>query len=122
MQAYGFHEKVDALIDQVMSLPQAYEGFICRSASKPMAKSGRRCPTRSEYIGVTKNGKRWQAMVNVGLKKVYIASYRSERDAAVCFDLHSLMLHSLTAKVNFDYTKEELLQLLHAYRENGLVH
>ena len=35
--------------------------------------------------------------------KTYIGTYRSEAQAARAFDFYSLLLHSTTAKTNFDY-------------------
>lgn len=61
-------------------------------------------------------------MINVGPKKVYIASYNTEIDAAVAFDVHCILLHAFTAKVNFDYTKVELIEIFRTYKSNGYIY
>lgn len=74
---------------------------------------------RSMYIGVAKNGPNWQALISINKRKTYIGTYRTEFEAAMVFDFYSLMLHSVKAKTNFDYSKDQICQMVMNYRENG---
>ena len=56
---------------------------------------------RSQFIGVLRNGKRWQVLINVGKKKKYIGTYAEEKEAAVVHDFYSIGLNGLNAKTNF---------------------
>lgn len=67
---------------------------------------------RSNYIGVTRNGKKWQALVVYNNEKIYIGSFQSEIVAAVTFDFFSMVLHFKNPKVNFYYTTNELREMI----------
>lgn len=70
---------------------------------------------RSAYIGVSRNGPNWQSMISINKRKSYIGTYPTEMEAAVAFDLYSLLIHGLSAKTNFSYTKPQLVELLSNY-------
>ena len=63
-------------------------------------KSGR----RSSYIGVSKNGDVWQALIVIDSKKTYIGSYYTEEEAAIAYDFYSIVIKQFAEKTNFDYT------------------
>jgi len=46
----------------------------------------------SKFIGVSKNGDNWQAMINNGNGKKYIGTYPTEVEAASAYDLYFLAL------------------------------
>ena len=48
---------------------------------------------RSSYIGVSKNGKNWQVLINCGKDKKYIGTYTDEKEAAIAYDFFSICLH-----------------------------
>jgi hypothetical protein len=72
---------------------------------------------RSKYIGVSRNGPHWQALIAIKKRKTYIGTYDNQEDAARAFDFYSLLLHSLTAKTNFNYTKGEVLEMIEKFRD-----
>lgn len=56
---------------------------------------------RSNFIGVSKNGPSWQAMITVNKHKTYIGTYKDERDAAIAFDFYSTLIYNMNGKTNF---------------------
>lgn len=73
---------------------------------------------RSSYIGVTKNGDKWQALISINNRKTYINSYKTQHEAASAYDMHSIILHSLRAKTNFGYSKEEIMEMINQFSRN----
>ena len=71
---------------------------------------------RSRFIGVSKNGPNWQALISVNKKKMYVGTYDTEVGAAKAFDMFSLILNKLSAVTNFSYTRPEILNLAEEYR------
>ena len=51
-------------------------------------------------------------------KKIYIGSYRSEKEAAIAFDFYCILHHSLKAKTNFSYTKDCIINMIAGYLQN----
>uniref|UniRef100_A0A7S3N4K7 AP2/ERF domain-containing protein n=1 Tax=Euplotes harpa TaxID=151035 RepID=A0A7S3N4K7_9SPIT len=76
---------------------------------------------RSRFIGVSKNGPSWQAMITVNRRKTYIGTYKTERDAAIAFDFYSMLVHRMEGKTNFSYTKEQLWQMVGNFSDNNQV-
>jgi hypothetical protein len=74
---------------------------------------------RSSYIGVSKNGPNWQAMISICKKKAYIGTYQSERDAGIAFDFYSILIHAMDAKTNLSYSKEDIMQMIYSFKRNG---
>ena len=72
---------------------------------------------RSQYIGVSRNGPSWQALIAIKKRKTYIGTYDDQDEAARAFDFYSMLLHSLTAKTNFSYTKREVLDMIDRYSD-----
>ena len=70
-------------------------------------RSTRIGPERSRFIGVSKNGPNWQALISINKRKTYIGSFCSELEAAKAFDKYSILMNNLTAKTNFSYNKTE---------------
>ena len=73
---------------------------------------------RSHYIGVSKNGDVWQALIMIDKKKTYIGTYRTEVDAAKAYDFYAIALKHLSAKTNFDYTLNEIKNMVANYYTN----
>lgn len=76
---------------------------------------------RSKFIGVSKNGKNWQVLINVDNEKKYIGTYLSQKEAAVTYDLYSFALHGPKAKTNFTYSALQLLRLVEEYLETKTI-
>ena len=75
---------------------------------------------RSRYIGVLKNGRRWQTLVNEGRTKKYIGTYSTEVEAAVVYDFYSIGLNGFSAKTNFNYSSSQVRTMILSYLSNNL--
>ena len=65
----------------------------------------------STMIGVSRNGKKWQAVIKDKKKKRYIGLYADIEEAGRAFDKETMLMHGTKARTNFDYTREELFSL-----------
>lgn len=74
---------------------------------------------RSKFIGVSKNGNHWQSLIVINNTKVYMGTYKTEQEAARIFDFHSMVVHYKCAKVNFDYSANDLMRMIKIFKENG---
>jgi hypothetical protein len=72
----------------------------------------------SKFIGVSRNGDNWQAMINNGGGKQYIGTYSSEKWAAIAYDFHCLTLHQCSRKTNFSYNVSIFEKIASHYFEN----
>ena len=54
-------------------------------------------------------------------KKRYIGCFKTEIEAARMYDYFSIMHYGLKAKVNFDYTKTQLLKLCDSFEALDIV-
>ena len=75
---------------------------------------------RSIFIGVSKNGPSWQSMITVEKRKIYIGTYKTEREAAVAFDFYSILIHTMEGKTNFSYTKGQLYEMINNYNNKKI--
>jgi hypothetical protein len=71
-------------------------------------------PRGSKYRGVSKNGSQWQVLIMVKKKKRYLGSFSNEEEAARAYDKVALQHHGIKAKTNYDYTKEEVAEIMAA--------
>ena len=71
-------------------------------------------PRGSKYRGVSRNGSQWQVLIMVEKKKRYVGSFSNEEEAARAYDKVALQHHGIKAKTNFDYSKEELENILNS--------
>ena len=69
-------------------------------------------PRGSKFRGVSRNGNQWQVLIMVNKKKRYVGSYSKEEEAARAYDKVALQNHGSKAKTNFDYTKQEVEDIL----------
>jgi len=70
---------------------------------------------RSKFIGVLKNGFRWQVLINAGRVKKYIGTFWDEKEAAVVHDFFSIGLNGLKAKTNFSYSQDIIVEMIENY-------
>ena len=68
----------------------------------------------SKYRGVSRNGNQWQVLIMVNKKKRYIGTYLTEEQAARAYDRAALQNHLYKAKTNFDYTPEEIKEIINS--------
>mmetsp|Transcript_20264 Transcript_20264/g.19941 ORF Transcript_20264/g.19941 Transcript_20264/m.19941 type:complete len:276 (-) Transcript_20264:85-912(-) len=66
----------------------------------------------SKYWGVSKNKSKWQVMITLNHFKEYQGGFESEEAAARMYDKKSICTFGLKAKINFDYTRDEVLSIL----------
>lgn len=60
--------------------------------------------------------------MSINKKKTYIGTYLTDTEAAIAFDFHSILEHSLSAKTNFSYTKQLLEEMVANFEEyNGVL-
>ena len=71
-----------------------------------------RKPRGSKYRGVSKNGRNWQVLIVVKKQKKYLGSYSNEEEAARAYDKIALQNLGFNAITNYDYTKEEIDEIL----------
>eukprot|EP00343_Euplotes_focardii_P004125 CAMPEP_0205813654 /NCGR_PEP_ID=MMETSP0205-20121125/18365_1 /ASSEMBLY_ACC=CAM_ASM_000278 /TAXON_ID=36767 /ORGANISM="Euplotes focardii, Strain TN1" /LENGTH=223 /DNA_ID=CAMNT_0053096063 /DNA_START=1 /DNA_END=669 /DNA_ORIENTATION=+ len=79
------------------------------------------CRRRSQYTGVSRNGRNWQVLVNMGKEKKYIGSYTSEKEAALSYDFYTICLHKMKAKTNFSYTNTLIEHMIENFYSSGNV-
>ena len=109
-----FKERISwllGLLDQVYDS----ESIVVGQARKIQRKY--RSERRSSYIGVSKNGPNWQAMISSAKMKSYIGTYVSEFEAAEMFDLYSLLVNGFSAKTNFSYSKAGIIDLINKHQQ-----
>ena len=70
---------------------------------------------RSKYIGVLRNRDKWQVLINEGNKKKYIGTYMTEIEAAVVSDFYSIGINGLSAKTNFSYNHDQVMEMINQY-------
>ena len=117
LQTINFNKLIERLIHD-LNLIHHYSDEVVIGKNKSN-RSANRSFRRSRFIGVSKNGPNWQALISINKKKTYIGTYRSEVQAAKAFDFYSLLLHSVTAKTNFDYTKAEVSEMIEKFQESN---
>jgi len=108
-----------------ISLRKAYdepdkEATIFKRTSKSIIAPGHRpVKPRSNFIGVSKNGNHWQSLIVINNTKVYLGTYKTQKEAAVMFDFHSLVVHYKWAKVNFNYSADDLIKMIQVFKQNS---
>ena len=116
LQTINFSKLTERLLHE-LNLIQRFSDEVVIGKSKSN-RNANRSFRRSLFIGVSKNGPNWQALISINKRKTYIGTYRSEAQAARAFDFYSLLLHSTTAKTNFDYTKSDILAMIEKFQES----
>ena len=86
----------------------------CNMESNDFCSEKSKKPRGSKFRGVSRNGNQWQVLIMVNKKKRYVGSYSKEEEAARAYDKVALQNHGSKAKTNFDYTKQEVENILAA--------
>ena len=66
---------------------------------------------KSKYRGVSKNGNKWQVLINVNHKTCYLGSYSSEEIAARVYDIYAIKSYGNKARTNFVYNSNQLKKI-----------
>lgn len=69
----------------------------------------------SKYRGVSRNKNKWQMMIMINQKKVYVGAIGNEHDAAKYYDSIAIICQGLSAKTNFSYDSKKIKQILNEY-------
>jgi hypothetical protein len=69
----------------------------------------------SKFRGVSKNKNKWQMMIMINQKKVYIGAIKSEMEAAKLYDHVAIISQGLNASTNFSYNGHKIKQILKDY-------
>ena len=113
----NFPIKADNLLQTIQTITIG-DMVLVSAKKKAESKDGLHSSKRSSFIGVSRNGLHWQALITINKRKTYIGSYECEKDAAVAFDFFSILLHSFTAKTNFSYTRNSIEEMIWNYKQN----
>ena len=110
---------ISANLDTIMEKVRSNETVFFKATTKSSrglhnGKSQR----RSKYIGVLRNGHRWQVLINVGKKKKYIGTFGDEKAAAIVHDFFSIGLNLNSAKTNFSYDQETIVDMISNFTSN----
>ena len=62
-------------------------------------------------IGVSRNGRKWQAIIKDGTSKRYLGLFVDIADAGRAFDREAMLLRGTRARTNFSYTKRDIRRL-----------
>lgn len=66
----------------------------------------------SLYRGVSRNGRTWQVLIMIDNEKIYLCSIENPHQAALLYDYVIIQAKGLSSKINFCYTKAQLLAIL----------
>jgi hypothetical protein len=66
----------------------------------------------SKFRGVSKNKSKWQMMIMINQKKVYIGAIQTEIEAAQLYDHVAIVSQGLNACTNFSYTGNDIFRML----------
>lgn len=66
----------------------------------------------SIFRGVSRNGRSWQVLIMIETEKIYLCTTENPHLAALLYDIVIIQCKGKQAKVNFNYTKKELLAIL----------
>ena len=112
--------RANELLSDIQSIKFG-EMILIAGKKKAESKVGPLSSKRSSFIGVSRNGPHWQALITINKKKTYIGSYKTEVDAAVAFDFYSILLHYFGAKTNCSYTKDNIVEMIWNFKKNGSI-
>jgi len=66
----------------------------------------------SKFRGVSANGKSWQVYIVIDKVKRYAGWVKTQLAAAALYDKLAIIFHSLEAKTNFSYSKQDVLNII----------
>lgn len=112
-------DKVKSCLSWVQDVPNQEDQIFSRTTKAAASIGRKQTKKRSKFIGVSRNGNHWQALIVIEDIKVYLGTYKSQKDAATVFDFFSIMLHDKLAKVNSSYNAKQVQLMIQNFQENG---
>ena len=85
------------LLQELSFFPDSEEAIVHKSIKNQPTKKRRRknIQSASSYIGVSRNKGKWQALLLVGSRKLYLGTSESELETAIVYDRHALLNHGI---------------------------
>ena len=112
-------EKAESTLEKLLNIEDK-DALIFKRTSKWAITPGHLpVKQRSTFIGVSKNGNHWQSLIVINNTKVYMGTYKTQQEAAVIFDFHSMIVHFKWAKVNYDYSANDLIKMIKNFKQNS---
>ena len=112
-------DKADEILNKLEDLSDK-DSIMFKRTSKTSPPPGHQpVKQRSKFIGVSKNGNHWQSLIVINNTKVYMGTYKTQKEAATVFDFHSMIVHFKWAKVNFDYSANDLIKMIQNFKQNS---
>lgn len=111
--------KADRKIEELLQQLDQHDSLdsIVTVGQKKWDRQQNTSTRRSTYIGLSKNGKHWQAMININKRKTYIGTYKVQTEGVKAYDFYAILLHGLKARVNLSYTKQEVLDMIWKFKD-----
>ena len=109
-------DRLRSLLDDI------YNGALPDTCFQNIAKSRLRNPLlrrSSMYVGVSRNGDNWQALINDGNGKKYVGTFSTEEEAGLAYDLYALALQGTGHKTNFGYSVHTVAAMAESYLRSG---
>ena len=66
----------------------------------------------AKYIGLSRNGKKWQVLLMIDGWRCYMTSKTSQIECAWIYDKLVIYMNGLAAKTNFAYTKSQVFAFI----------
>lgn len=101
-----------SLLDKIYSgtlLDDCFQNIAKRRFRNPLLKRS------SKYVGVSRNGGNWQALINDGTGKRYVGTFATEEEAGLAYDLYALALQGPGHKTNFRYSVHTVVAMAESY-------
>lgn len=69
----------------------------------------------SRYRGVSRDGKKWRAIINANGMRLNLGSFDNEKKAAIAYDLAAPVMHGEFARPNFVHDRDAVTAFIEAY-------
>jgi len=114
----SFIKQAKEILPTLLNMPDQDKAIFKRSSKVSVPEGQTLVKERATYIGVSSNGKNWQSLIVIDNTKVYLGTYKTQREAAVMFDFHSIMVKYLKARVNNEYRVKDVIRMIENFLSN----
>lgn len=112
-------EKAESTLKRLLDISDKDALIFKRTNKWALTPGHQPVKQRSTFIGVSKNGNHWQSLIVINNTKVYMGTYKTQQEAATVFDFHSMVVHFKCAKVNYDYSANDLIRMIQNFKQNS---